>query len=288
MRPVTGCIMAYNEEDRIGDALESLAFCSERIVVDSHSTDRTREIARDHGARVIEHDWPGHIEQMNFAVEHAKNDWVVCVDADERVTPEMRESIVEVLSADDPADAYRVNRRNIYLGRWVRHGGWYPDRKIRLFRRSRGSFGGVNPHPVVQMKPASRTSSLSGDLEHLTYRSLEAQIDMVNYYTTVTAGEMVRQGRRGFRLQLFLAPPGRLVKMLVLQRGFLDGWRGFLLAAIGAFDELLRYAKALRLTSSLASDDLDEPRLRYGRPDDPRTLKLEPTQSSDREEDSRA
>jgi len=229
MRPVTGCIMAYNEEDRIGDALDSLAFCSERVVVDSHSSDRTREIARGHGARVIERDWPGHIEQMNFVIDQARSDWVLCVDADERVTAEMRRSVIEALSSDDSADGFWVNRRNIYLGRWVRHGGWYPDRKIRLFRRSRGRYGGVNPHAVVCMAPEARTSSLHGDLEHLPYRSLEEQIETLNYYTTITAGEMVLQAKSGFRLRQLLAPPGRFVKMFVLQRGFLDGWRGFLL-----------------------------------------------------------
>jgi glycosyltransferase involved in cell wall biosynthesis len=267
--------MAYNEEDRIGDALESLSFCTEHVVVDSHSNDRTREVACRHGARVIERDWPGHIEQMNFLVDQAQSDWVLCVDADERVTTEMRRSVIEALSSDHPADGYWVNRRNIYLGRWVRHGGWYPDRKIRLFRRSCGRFGGVNPHPVVRMAPETRTSSLHGDLEHLPYRSLEAHIETVNYYTTITAGEMVLQAKSGFRLRQLLAPPGRFVKMFVLQLGFLDGWRGFLLAAIGAFDELLRHAKAAMLARSLDRGDLEQPRLRYGRPDDPPALRLE-------------
>jgi hypothetical protein len=188
---------------------------------------------------------------MNFLIDQAQSEWVLCLDADERVTEELRRSVIGALSGDTAADGYRVNRRNIYLGRWVRHGGWYPDRKIRLFRRSQGRFGGVNPHCVVHMAPGSRTSWLRGDLEHLTYRSLEAQIATVNAYTTISAEEMVKRGWRGFRLRQVVAPPTRFLKMFILQRGFLDGWRGFMLAAIGGFDEFLRHAKAARVVGAL-------------------------------------
>ena len=123
MLPISACVIAFNEEAKLAECLDSVAFCAAVIVVDSHSTDRTREIAVQRGAKVIERDWPGHIEQKNFAIEQATHDWVLCIDADERVLPELREAIEREFAEGPRADGYGLNRRNVYLGRWIRHGG---------------------------------------------------------------------------------------------------------------------------------------------------------------------
>jgi len=150
--PVTACVITFNEEDNIRHCLEKLVFCQAIIVVDSHSSDQTRELAQELSAKVIERDWPGHIEQKNFAIEQAQTDWVICIDADERITPELEASIRALFIGETPsADGYELSRRTHYLGRFIDHGGFYPDRKLRLFRRSRGRWGGVNPHDHVHL-----------------------------------------------------------------------------------------------------------------------------------------
>jgi glycosyltransferase involved in cell wall biosynthesis len=272
---LTACIITYNEEQNIRDCLDSLSFCPARVVVDSHSTDATREIAEECGAQVVVRDWPGHIPQMSYAVEQAGTEWVLWLDADERVTPELRREILAALAGPDPADGYSFNRRNIYLGRWVKHGGWYPDRKVRLFRRSRARIGGVPPHNVVRMAPGARTAWLKGDLEHHTFDTIAQHVDSINYYSGITAGEMVRRGRRLLGLRQWLDPAGRFLRMIVLQAGWLDGWRGFVLAGLGAFDEFLRYAKARELVRNRQGRDLRGAGVTYSRPGDTASSTIE-------------
>ena len=150
---LSACIIAMNEEDRIADCLRSVAFCDEILVVDSHSTDKTRELARSLGARVIERDWPGHVAQKEFTIREAGNDWVLCVDADERVTPALRAEIEELREHGFPGRAgWRCPRLVNYLGTWVRHGTWYPDLQLRLFDRRRARWGGHNPHDRVELE----------------------------------------------------------------------------------------------------------------------------------------
>lgn len=244
MRPVSACVIAFNEEQKLRACLESVAFCSEVVLVDSHSTDRTREIAAELGARVIERDWPGHIAQKNFAIDQASHEWVLCLDADERVTPELAASIQRVM-ADPQADGYEVARRNVYLGRWIKHGGWYPDRKLRLFRRAKGRWGGTNPHDHVTVE--GRVARLEGDLEHTSYDSIQDHLKTIDYFSSIAAGEKLRRGQRAIGLQLLLNPPWKFLKMFLLQGGILDGWRGLIVAALGAFYVFLRYAKLWEL-----------------------------------------
>lgn len=246
MLPVTACIIAYNEEAKIEACLRSVAFCQERLVVDSHSTDRTRELAAGLGARVIERDWPGHIDQKNFAIDQATTEWVLCLDADERVTPELLVAIEAALKPGCP-DGFTVNRRNIYLGRWIRGGGWYPDRKLRLFRRGRGRWGGVNPHDHVRLEPPGQVVDLGRDLEHLSYDSITDHLKTIDYFSTIAAREKLSRGQRGLGLQLLFGPPFKFFKAFVLKAGFRDGWRGLIVAALGAYYVFLRYAKLWEL-----------------------------------------
>ncbi|MEM7409068.1 MAG: glycosyltransferase family 2 protein [Myxococcota bacterium] len=240
--PVSACIIAGNEADRIGACLDSVAFCDEVLVVDSHSEDRTREIAAEHGARVIERDWPGHVAQKEFAIREAKHDWVFCIDADERVAPELRAAIERVQEGGfGNAAGYEVSRVSRYLGRWIRHGTWYPDWKLRLFDRRRGGWSGRNPHDHVRVDgPVTR---LAGELEHDPYRSFSDHLRTIDTYTTTMAEEMRSEGRRARWRDVVLRPPARFFVFYVLRRGFLDGWRGLLLAYLAAHYVRLKYAK---------------------------------------------
>jgi glycosyltransferase involved in cell wall biosynthesis len=230
-----------NEADRIGECLRSADFADEWIVVDSHSTDATREIAAAFGARVIERDWAGWVEQKNFAVEQASHDWVLCLDADERLSPELRRSIEAALERDDDAAGFEFARLTRYMGRWIRHGGWYPDRKLRLFRRDAGRFEGRNPHDRVRVN--GRVERLAGDILHDPFRSLSDHIRTIDRYTTVAAEEKHARGVRASLVDLTLRPWGKFVRMYLLKRGLFDGLPGFVVAVTGAFYVFLKYAK---------------------------------------------
>jgi glycosyltransferase involved in cell wall biosynthesis len=242
------CIVAMNEEDRIAECIESADFADEWIVIDSHSTDRTCEIAAEHGARVVERDWPGHVEQKNFALDQAAHDWVLCLDADERVSPELRASILAALERPELPDGFECARRTWYLGRWIRHGGWYPDRKLRLFRRSRGRWGGVNPHDHVFTE--GRVERLDGDLLHYSYRSLSDHLATIDSFTTIAAREKHARGRRASVLDLVGRPAWKFLRMYLLKCGFLDGLPGLVAAVTGSFYVFLKYAKLRELTAA--------------------------------------
>jgi glycosyltransferase involved in cell wall biosynthesis len=239
---LTACIVAFDEEDRLGDCLASLRWCDEIVVVDSHSTDRTREIAAAAGARVIERDWPGHVAQKEFAIRQAQHDWVLCVDADERISPELEKEIVELRDAGFPDMAgWKLSRVSNYLGRWIRHGTWYPDLKLRLFDRRRGRWTGHDPHDRVEVD--GRVGRLRGELLHHPYRSLEDHLATIDSYTTTMARELHEAGRRVRLSDLVLRPPARFFVYYVLRGGWLDGWRGLLMAYLAAHYVRLKYAK---------------------------------------------
>jgi len=239
---ISACIVTRDEEDRLPDCLASLDWCDEMLVVDSHSTDRTREVAAAAGARVIERDWPGHVAQKEFAIRAAEHDWVFCIDADERVSPELAEQIAAVRDRRfEDAAGFSVPRVSSYLGRWIRHGTWYPDRKLRLFDRRRGRWGGRDPHDRVEL--SGDVCDLTGELRHDPYRTFEDHLATIDRYSSIMAGELHADGRRARLLDLVLRPPLRFFDFYVWRRGFLDGWRGLLLAYLAAHYVRLRYAK---------------------------------------------
>ena len=243
---VSACIIALNEEDRIADCLRSLDWCDEALVVDSHSSDRTREVAAEHGARVIERDWPGHVAQKEFAIRAAEHDWVLCIDADERVSDELRAGIIALRDRGFPERAgWKFPRMSRYLGRWIRHGTWYPDRQLRLFDRRRGRWGGHDPHDRVELE--GEPGVLAGDLLHHPYRNLGEHLATIDRYTTTMAAGMYERGKRASALDLLTHPLVRFVRFYVLKAGFLDGWRGFLMACLAAHYVQMKYAKLLLL-----------------------------------------
>lgn len=239
------CVVAMDEEAKIADCLRSADFADDFVVVDSHSKDRTREIAASLGARVVERDWPGHVEQKNFALSQAAHDWVLCLDADERVSPELRASVLGALERADLPAGFEVPRRTWYLGRWIRHGGWYPDRKLRLFRRSAGGWTGRNPHDRVEV--TGRVERLDGDLLHLSYDSLSDHLRTIDSFTTIAAREKRAAGERAGLADLVLRPFGKFLRMYVLKLGLLDGLPGFVIAVSGAYYVFLKYAKLREL-----------------------------------------
>ena len=247
--PISACIITRDEADRIDDCLTSLAWCDELLVLDSHSADATRERAAAHGARVIERDWPGHAAQKEFAVRAARHDWVLCIDADERVSPALRDEIQALAAGGFAAAAgWSMPRLSCYLGGWIRHGTWYPDRSVRLFDRRRGRFV-ANPaydlHEHVVLD--GRCGALHHDLLHLPYRSIGDHLRTIDTYTTIMAEGLHRSGRRARVSDLVLHPWARFVKFYLLKAGFLDGWRGLLLAYLAAHYVRLKYAKLLAL-----------------------------------------
>ncbi len=246
--PLSACVIAMDEEDRIGECLASLSFCDEILVVDSHSRDRTREIARALGAQVIERDWPGHVAQKEFAIRAAAHDWVLCVDADERVSSELRTAIEALHERGFPGHAgWRFPRLVNYLGTWVRHGTWYPDLQLRLFDRRRGRWGGYDPHDRVELEPGASVGRLQGDLLHFPYRSFADHLRTIDEYTTMMARGMHQRGRRAGLGDLFVRPWVRFARFYLLGRGFLLGWKGLILALLAAHYVRLKYMKLLLL-----------------------------------------
>jgi len=232
--PISACIITFNEADRIAACLASLAFCDEIVVVDSGSTDATCELAMAGGARVLTRAFDGYRAQKDFAVQAASHDWVLCLDADERVTQPLRASIEAARGRGfDAVAGYRFARATEYFGAFLRHGNAYPDRVLRLFDRRRGGWRGAREiHEHVSVDGAVQL--LAGDLEHRAYRSLTDQLNRLQRYARLMAEHLHASGRRARIWNLLLNPFWRFFRGYVLRAGFLDGWRGLVYAWVEA------------------------------------------------------
>jgi glycosyltransferase involved in cell wall biosynthesis len=240
--PVTAFVVTFNEARNIADCLGSVSWCDEIVVVDSGSADDTVALARRFTDRVVVKPWEGHVKQRGYAMSLARNDWVFLIDADERVTPELRASIAAVLASPrDGVAGYRVARRTYHLGRWIAHGGWYPDRKLRLFRKSAGRITGQDPHERVEVDGG--TADLEGDLLHYTYRNLSHQLRTIDFFSDVEAENFRKAGARPRLWRMLLHPPLKFLETYVVKRGFLDGMPGFIISAATAFYVFMKYAK---------------------------------------------
>jgi glycosyltransferase involved in cell wall biosynthesis len=232
MPAITATIITLNEEERIVECLSSLSCCDEIIVVDSGSTDNTRHLATAKGARVFERTWEGYSVQKNFAADQARNDWILSIDADERLSMELADEIASWKNAAPSARALSMPRRVFYLGRWIKHSGWYPDRKIRLYDRRFSRWQGDFVHE--SLKVDGNVGSFKGDLFHFPYRSWNDHIARLKRYTELAAKAARAAGRPGSMGRLVLGPPLTFIKSFFLHAGFLDGWRGFVIAFMGA------------------------------------------------------
>jgi glycosyltransferase involved in cell wall biosynthesis len=245
--PISACVIAWQEADRIDDCVRSLTWCDEVVVVDSGSTDGTPERAAALGARVLHNaPFPGHREQKQWAVERAVHDWVLCVDADERVTDELRARLQELRAAGLRGAGYAMPRRNHYLGRVVRRGLFWPDVKLRLFDRRRARWGGTNPHDRVEVTDGGAVTELAEPIEHLSYRDFAHHLRTVDAFTAIAARALRAQGRRASIFDLLVRPPAVVFKSLVLKRGFLDGWRGLVIGGMAGYYDWLKYWRLRR------------------------------------------
>lgn len=241
---ISATIVTLNEERNIARAVESLRCADEVVVVDSGSTDQTREIARSLGARVIEEAWRGYAAQKNYAAECARFDWILCLDADEVIDKQLEAEIFALKQSGAADDGYSFPRRAHYLGRWISHSGWYPDRKVRLYNRAKAKWVGEYVHESVRVDGS--VGELHGDLLHFTCDSLSQHLRTLDRYTSLAARELVARGRPVPLRRLAVDPAWTWFRSYFLQRGFLDGPQGLAIAWMAALYTFLKYAKALR------------------------------------------
>jgi glycosyltransferase involved in cell wall biosynthesis len=243
---VSAIVVCFNEEDRIEDCLDSLRWCDEIAVVDSFSTDRTPEICRRYTDRFIQREWAGYREQKAFALTLATQEWVLVVDSDERVTPELRAVMQDALSRHGQEYAgFSVPRLVHYLDRWWRRGGWYPDYNVRLFRREQGVWGGTDPHDKVLVD--GKVCRLKNPLHHYSYRNIDDHIRRINRYTTISSRELKKDHGRWRLSDALLRPAVRFFRCYILKRGFMEGFAGFYVALTAAVYVFLKYAKLWEL-----------------------------------------
>ncbi|HUK91548.1 MAG TPA: glycosyltransferase family 2 protein [Blastocatellia bacterium] len=239
---ITATIITLNEEINIKAAIESLTFADEIVVVDSGSTDRTVELARENTDQVFVNSWPGYAAQKNFAADRASNDWIFNLDADERVSPELAREIQSVKDGPDPsAQAFEMPRLCFYLGRWIKHSGWRPDYKTRLYDRRVASWKGDFVHESVNVQ--GRTGRLGGDLLHYTARSASEHHLRMDRYTTLAAQEALSQGKTTSVLSIIFSPLTAFIRSYVFRLGFLDGAPGLAIAYFAAHYVFLKEIK---------------------------------------------
>ncbi|MBN2430130.1 MAG: glycosyltransferase family 2 protein [Acidobacteria bacterium] len=246
MIPLTVTIITRNEEKNIARCLASVAWADEIVVVDSFSDDRTPSICREFGCRLLTTDWRGFGRTKQFAVDAATHDWIFSIDADEEVTPELRQALQEMMTTVPCQAGYRIKRQSYYLGRLIRHSGWNRDYPLRLFDRRRGRFKDVLVHESVTV--AGRAGKIEAPLLHYTYPTLTSHLEKINHYTSLAAQELVRQGRRSSTPAAVAKGGLKFLKMYILQRGFLDGREGWILAIVSAFGIMLKYLKLAELS----------------------------------------
>jgi glycosyltransferase involved in cell wall biosynthesis len=239
-------IITKNEADDIAAALDSVAWADERIVVDSCSTDDTAAVAEQHGARVVSREWPGYVAQKNHAAAIASHDWILSIDADERVTPELAKEIQDKLQQEPRERGYWIPRVTFHLGRWIRTTDWYPDDQLRLYDRRAAEWTGRYVHEGVTVKgPAGR---LRSELQHYAYRDIAEHLETIDRYTTAAARQMHEHGRRAGLLQVIGHPPLAFLRNYLLKGGITDGVPGLIISATNSYYVFLKFAKLWELS----------------------------------------
>jgi glycosyltransferase involved in cell wall biosynthesis len=246
---ISAIVITLNEEPNIADALRSLAWADEIIVVDSESTDHTTEIAREFTARIIVRAWPGYSAQKNFAAEQARYDWIFSLDADERVSDELAREIARLKQIEVPiAAGFEMPRLANYLGRWIKHSGWYPDYKLRLYDRRRGRWRGDYVHEGIELD--GKVERLKGDLLHYTVRDASDHHLRIDRYTTLAARQSHAQGKRASLGSIMFAPFATFIRSYVFKLGFLDGLQGLAIARFAAHYAFLKHLKLWEMRDS--------------------------------------
>jgi len=250
--PLSVIVPTFNEEANLAECLASVGFASEIVVVDSFSTDRTGEIARSYGARFVQHEYVNSATQKNWAIPQAENEWVLLVDADERVSPELAAEIRDLFRSGPKHQGYWISRRNHFLGREMRHGGWETDAVIRLFRRDSARYEDREVHSEIDLPGPLPT--LRSPLVHYSFRSWRQYWPKIEKYTDWGASQALRDGKRSGVVSILVRPLLRFLKMYIVRLGFLDGAEGAQLALLGAFSVYLKYSKLWEMTRRSGRD----------------------------------
>ncbi len=244
MKKISVTIITKNEKDKIRDCLESVKWADEIVVVDSFSTDNTVSICREYTDKVYQREWPGHIEQKNRAIDLTSNQWVLSLDADERITKELADEICALkMEGLEKYSAYSIPRQVFYMGKPIRHCGWYPARKLRLFDKKKSRWGGENPHDRIYC--SGSVGKLRGDMLHYSFDSIASHIVTINSFTSIAALERKKKGIKGSIPKLILRAPGNFLKMYFLKMGFLDGLPGFIICVLSTMHVFVKYAKLI-------------------------------------------
>lgn len=244
MPKISACIISFNEEDKIEACLKSLqAVADEIIIVDSFSTDKTKTIAAKYTDKIYDQAFLGHIEQKNLAVSKANFDWILSLDCDERLSPELIKSIFAVKQQLHNTDAFRMARKTFYVYRWLNH-CWYPDFKIRLFNRHKARWGGVNPHDRVDVDGIN-IQTLSGDIYHYSFDSIAEHINTLNNFTEIGANELIKRGKSVTIFSPWVRGLWTFLRLYIVKRGFLDGYAGLVVAVLSGFHVFVKYNKVL-------------------------------------------
>jgi glycosyltransferase involved in cell wall biosynthesis len=243
MPEISVAIMTLNEERNMERCLQSVReLADEIVVVDSFSTDRTGEICLEFGAKFIRHAFEGYVEQRKYSIAQASFDHVLVIDADEALSEELRAEILKVKD-NWTHDGYSFNRLNSFCGQWIRHSGWYPDRKLRLFDRRKVSVKGRNPHDQIVLEPGSSAKNLKGDLLHYTYETVEDQVRQINRFTEIQARDRFERGKKASCLVIIFSPAWKFIRHYFFRLGFLDGYYGYLVCRNMAYSTFLKHAK---------------------------------------------
>jgi glycosyltransferase involved in cell wall biosynthesis len=245
---ISAVIITFNEEENIGRCLDSLKeVADEIVVVDSFSTDKTREICIKKGARCIQNPFEGHIEQKNYAMSQASHNRILSLDGDEALSEVLKTSILRAKHNWD-YDGYYFSRLTNYCGKWIRFCGWYPDKKLRLWDRRKGSWGGVNPHDKVMMDKNSNIGDLPGDLLHYSYHTIRQHLSQINNFSDIAAQAAYKSGRKSnLALDILLNPMFTFTKKYFIELGMLEGYYGFVISVNSAFGKFLKYIKLREL-----------------------------------------
>ncbi len=235
-------IITFNEEKRLEPALKSLAgLVSEIVVVDSFSTDNTVKLAKKYTTRVFQRKWTDYTDQKNYANTRASSPWILSLDADERISPELHAEILKVKKEEPECDGFLIPRQVYYLGKWIRHSGWYPDRKLRLFRKEKARWEGEYVHERLVIE--GKIQKLSGSIHHFTYRNISEHLDRINKFSELGAQKLYAKGKKCRWHHLVFMPFFRFVKSFFWRAGFLDGYPGFVVSVLNGYSIFLRYAK---------------------------------------------
>lgn len=247
MQKISVVIITYNEEKNIARCLESVKDVADDIVViDSFSSDRTKEICLQHNVRFIEHQFEGHIQQKNYAITLAEFPFILSLDADEALSPELKESIINAKNNWN-SDGYYFNRLTNYCGKWIKYCGWYPDQKLRLWDSSKGKWGGINPHDKFEMTTDARLEFLKGDLLHYSFYTISQHVETINKFSEIAANERFQKGKKSNMVLTFFSPVWKFIKTYFVLGGILDGFYGFVISVNSAHSTFLKHVKLRQL-----------------------------------------